>query len=59
VDFSLVSDDAALITKVQSGQGGFYTGSSNIIEVNPIFGGTTPEFVEQDSTTGSNNIEKA
>lgn len=59
VDFSLVADDAALLTKVQSGQGGFYTGSGNIIEVNPIFGGTIPEFIEQDSNSGSNNLEKA
>jgi hypothetical protein len=55
----LVSDDASLIAKVQSGQGGFYTGFGDIIEVNPIFGGTIPEFIEQDTTTGSNNLEKA
>lgn len=55
----MIPDDEALLTKVQSGQGGIHTGSGNIIEVSPIFGGTTPEAVTQDSTSGSNDIQKA
>ena len=46
VDFTMIADDAALLAAVQSGQGGFNRGSGKIIEVNTLFGGTTPEFVE-------------
>lgn len=59
IDFSVVADDAALLTKIQTGQGGISTGSGNIIEVDPIFGGTTPETVTQDSFTGQNDLKKA
>lgn len=59
IDFSLVADDAALLTKVQTGQAGTNTGPGNIIAVAPIFGGTTPETVTQDSFTGQNDLKKA
>jgi hypothetical protein len=47
------------LNAVKSGKGGYAQGNYNILEISPIFGGTTPENVTQDANTGSNNIQKA
>ena len=51
--------DAAIVSAVQSGKGGFAQGNKNILEVSPVFGGTTPKKITQDETTGINDITGA
>ena len=44
---------------VQSGKGGFSQGSGNIVDVNTMFGGISPETVTQDQDTGVNDLKSA
>jgi len=56
---SSYSSDSSLLSAIKSGKGGFNQGNRIIVEIGPIFGGTTPEKVTQDEVTGVNDIEKA
>jgi len=55
VDTSLTN--AKLLTKVKTGKQ--YSSSSNIIETGPLFGGSDPKKITQDSSTGANDIKSA
>ena len=59
VQFDSYGSDADLLKAIKSGIGGASTGSGNILPVTSIFGGTTPESVDQRASSGENNIEKA
>jgi hypothetical protein len=47
--------------RVHSGKGGFQQGNSQIVEIEKIFGGTTPGFkkITQDKQHGLNDLMKA
>jgi len=44
---------------VRTGRGGNFQGNGNIIEIEPIFGGITPEEVTQDMVSGDNDLQAA
>ena len=39
-------DGAALLKRINTGQGGIYKGNGNIIDINVIFGDTAPSVVK-------------
>ena len=59
VNIDQFSTDADLLTAVQSGKGSIYQGSGNIIEVDPIFGGTNPAQITQNEETGENDLKSS
>ena len=59
LDFTKFASDKELKDQVKTGTGGNSMGNGNIIDIEQIFGGLTPETVTQDDQTGANDLEKA
>jgi hypothetical protein len=48
LDFTKFASDKELLDQVNTGTGGNSMGNGNIIDIEQIFGGLTPETVTQD-----------
>lgn len=47
------------MVEINSGLGSFFQGNGSIIEVGPIFGAVTPVEVDQNTTSGENDLTGA
>ena len=52
-------DDSYLLKDIQNGKNVFDSGSRNVINIDLIFGETTPYNITQNSFTGENDIYRA
>jgi len=48
-----------LMEKINSGIGSFFQGNGSIVEIGPIFGAVTPTNIDQNTTSGENDLKGA